>query len=1212
MGQLLKYEEFSHYDYLLRQLIDKEVKSVIGTTPKSNYIRFLTNASSVSFELKGTGSVEVTTPYSDEVYEICEDGTTIEVNTLKSDEVVIAGVENITSVDLSDCNLTDVIFSDNTSIERLKLQNNHLSQLNVRPLKNLRYFHIYNNPIVDDCLVSGFKESDQLADDDLEEMPIVDKDSDSYHRLLDLMDQLDSRLTKSIGSIVLYPWYGLETLVYKADGYHYKAQTYDFTSAPTSATAKVKKGVVCKYPRRLRFVSPYNDNRSNYKSGNFDFGVSPRNTPGEWYTDEPLSEVIYSSSDQEDTHRSLNEVVDGFEFKSGSETSILYAFIRGYGINDPTKNSDVKDQSLDYYQVTRGKTLVRHPLTKYNELRKALEKDITVNKNWFFGSAIQDTEDYQYCPYYFKINGVQDIWESVQKGFGRTWGLHDLTSGNQPDWNHKNIVRFTHFRGNICTAKVPVKFAIGQYDSGQVYRTDYRLPYYSNAQLTGSTKYSGYRWDGRVWSNNRNIDFGHGDHIVSYLLSQGDNLGMWDGNDISFKLFGICPNSMGYILDRGRSNSLPTMFTLDTSRAYIDHSNPAGITASSGTLPYIYRKLTDPTNYLYTTMRTVQETVDGVTTYTAQVTENEQILPSQQFKGCRDIESGSFHLSMKELYEHCDSSSMSWTMSDNSYFRYLNGRFGERRYVAQSSGNSGDGCEASTEDYAYSEVYGPFGDFNALSTYKYHVTSFHASALSPGGHTARFPQSSSAISRIGSSFMDYVTGIGTGCQGYNVATGGLSGKSGTSMSCPISAAMITLAMNLYKLIYPNYLEEPEYGPDKTSSSIVVDTYGRFTGGFGRFSPFMDYVSEHWMSRPENSMTHQMGRGSPNFTVEPSVPFTRQPAKYSCSSTLSLKVGDVGTPFEIPDRYKFRYTVVSTMKKNTSYPAFSFDCVVVNSQSNSSKLMPVVPGTYRIYLCDNVSTYGMLTQHIISDNNFERPEGYSSYGNTYNYYPVTVTAESNPLELISKDFLVPEVGEDSYITVPSDSKRFTIQMKIKFDSSILDDNGAVETSYSPVIFKTDISKMRYSQVKFSGIVVSGTSVNINNSAVGYQIRSTQLRRVIPARVNNIPVSVYTEDEGAELAGSMVSYLGHILTTTRSYVFTFTVKDGSGLMYINGNEVASFEYEGPDLSKTVINGNLLTPKTTSDLKAKVNDNLLVYDRVLNDYEIAYNSAYLLQKE
>jgi hypothetical protein len=62
----------------------------------------------------------------------------------------------------------------------------------------------------------------------------------------------------------------------------------------------------------------------------------------------------------------------------------------------------VNDNTITYYTYKNGGLVNHTSMNRHHTLRKNYESNITLAKNWLFGSAIQYSEDYQYCYYHFR------------------------------------------------------------------------------------------------------------------------------------------------------------------------------------------------------------------------------------------------------------------------------------------------------------------------------------------------------------------------------------------------------------------------------------------------------------------------------------------------------------------------------------------------------------------------------------------------------------------------------------------------------------------------------------------------------------------------------------------------------------------------------------------------------------------------------------------
>ena len=1172
-------------------------KNTYFITSKKNLILNLSGNGYVYFKDNNRNIIKEVLLKNNDITEIKIEGLTKEKNT-----IFLENLEHVSELDVHGNEIEEINFGINSTITTLKLYENKIQNLDITNLLSLQYFHIYTNPIVDNCLNTGFKEErDELG------FPIVNTNSESYQKLSALLNSLPNRAGQALGSIVLYPWYGLETLIYEADGNHYRTPYleieqdgkivnrtgYDFNGIDENGNPKfttsleedtqtkaepLPKGTICKYPRRLRFISP-NGVESNYKENEseIDINQSNRTTPGEWFTDQPLSDVIYNSSDQEDTTRSLKFINNnkGIEYENENEEfSILYAMIKGYDINDATKNSDVSQQKLYYCTFDKQLNKIEHHLTKYNELRKNLEKEISQNgknfKNWFFGSAIQNTEDFNCCGYYFKFHGAHHVWESTQKGFGRVYGIWDYIGGNQPDWNKKNIIRFTHKYGNVADA-----FFYNIYTNNhtfnrkhleKVYRTDARI---KNLNMANNS-----------FEETSVQSFGHGDHIVSYLLSQGENNTIFNNQEINFKLFGMCPNAMAYILDHLRG------------------------------------------------MLIIQKKLNNSIT----VTNNNSVSDNYMTR-----------LSIKELYKYSDSVSVSLSfstteMNTNQYFNYLNGRFGERRYLVQSSGNNGDGSEAITDLYDGYLPFGKYGTFYNQSNLIYHPTSFHASALNPGNTSACFANSSTAIKDLETSFSDYITGIGVACDGYNIEYGIMNYKQGTSMSAPISAGSLLLMMNLYKIVYPDYLDEPRYinNDNSLTENLIFDENGLLNGGYGKFSKFMNYIKNNWCNRPKDQMTHQQGIGAPTFTTTPNPIEIHQKYNY-IQEFNNAEIGKLYNPINSKQEVYYKILKQMNLSQGTLNPSFDFNCAVVHYDENGkyingSKIMPLKEGTYNFVLCDTISSFGDKVNIKVEENQkqWNRPDEYNKYYNTYYFYPqVTFNVNNNNLlnpissQKIDKKFIT--IQNEQYISLSENchSKSFTIQMKINFDFTLFSDvlipnDNTNEYIFNPIIINIDGEQFK-NQIYFDRLLINPITKQINfskeitkeTSIRGRILQKETLLYKIIRDKNNVFNTIIEENEDFDLRRCQLNWIFD-LKNNEDYIFSFVFEKDIYHIYINGTKIASYRTIEANLKNTTIYGNLLTPTGLEHLRHNIDKNLLIYDRALNDYEIAYNSAYLLQQK
>lgn len=1168
----------------------------------------ITNNDTFTVAAIGTGTLKayvgtecVSTVALDDV-----DSKTITVSS-NGDPCYLAIDGEISELDLSNNSINSITFENDEKLARLKIHNNNLSDLDISKLKNLKYLHIYGNPIVDDYLI----------------------DENKYSNLKAVLDKLPSRTDKSLGSVVLYPWYGLETLIYKADGNHYKTPLCDFAEAPTASTEKVAAGTLCKYPRRLRFVSP--ENEAAYSETQCEYGVSARATAGEYYTDEPITEVFYNSDDQEDPHRSLMFVRNGIEYTDEDAAgSILYALVEGYDIEDPTKNSDKSAWNLKYVTYDINGLEVEHVLTKYNKLRKLLEKDTTTAKNWFFGSAIQDTADYKYCQHYFIEAGVQDVWETTQKGFGLTWGLHDNISSCQPDWNHKNIVRYTNFFGNTLDAKI---------------NTDLGAPTVTDSRHTqGLLKQINLADPSDIrWGSDGNYSWGHGDHIISYLTSTGVQQLKYNGTTYKDFLYGTCPNIAIYVLDHASAYyGYSNVFNSDSTAMYITCDTFDNIEPTDLNRWYIYRIPTGNENE-YNTLTTqlvmdqdgnYQKDDNGKYICESIITNNVVITPEDELtmyalttddhgviSACEDY----FDISFKDMFEHCDASSLSWSMSGTSdYLHYLFGRFGERRYVTQSAGNHGDNHPATTDTInGTRSPSSPYGDFSDLSNKKYHSTAFITGAATKALNAADFSESSPDVGCYNFVFSDYMTSFGYGIKGYDNTLGLLSHINGTSMSSPNACGIMLLMMNLYKVINPQYADEPEYtSSDKQTSNLKYDSNNLLSGGYGKFSPFMDYVKNNWMLRPANLMTHQIGLGIPAFTAEKS---TINLSSFNSDIPTSLNVtsGVVTDIAGIRDNQKVTlacHLKDVNAKVTTSARSLPMctNAAIINVDGQPSKIIGLRAGTHTVYLCDNNPAYGDMVSPFESNNNWVYPNGFDTYQNTYNYYPVDlVVADNSELSAIPGYLSLTKTNKANISLPDNKSKKFTIQLKIKFNSDSLCDlseptvsGGFVE--YYFINIGQSILKIVSKLSNNNEVLDSGNGANIQylSRILNSTSTITKYRLTLPNTLTTFNhYDYYTDTHSTNQ--SVYKSENSDITASESHVLTLSSNGNNIYVYLDGACIVADDSFNAieNLNDIKVFSKLLCPQTEQYLLNHLNENILAYDRALSEEEIFKNVAYLL---
>lgn len=303
----------------------------------------------------------------------------------------IEGIENLLTLDVSNQGVGTFFVNSYTSLTKLVIYDNNIIKLDLSNCPELRYLHFHNNPICDEDVYEA--------------------------NLIECVRSLPDRTGKVLGSIVMYPWYGLETLICNDNG------------------------VYRKYPI------------------------------GKW--------------------KDVNDIEVGS--RNFYNNSVTVNFVSGklYGVVD-------ENNAITYFTGTDSGLLEHTAMNRHHLLRKRFESDITLKKNWMFGSAIQYvSEEYKYCHYYFRNIGVQDVWETAEKGFGICIGSIDQFPGKALGWENMNVV--------------------------------------ANINATGANIVP-YDVLGKSWA--------HGDFILSQIVGRGDNV-----------CYGICPNASIFVVDWSGASS---------------------------------------------------------------------------------------------------------------------------------------------------------------------------------------------------------------------------------------------------------------------------------------------------------------------------------------------------------------------------------------------------------------------------------------------------------------------------------------------------------------------------------------------------------------------------------------------------------------------------------------------------------------------------------
>ena len=419
--------------------------------------KFKSNNEEITISVKGKGVVLFNRHIEELDNE--EEIKTFTIQNKNKGYIYIIGIENITMLDLHNNGITDIQFRQiNSSINKLVLYDNNIKELNLVALKGIQFLHIFNNPICDD---------------------------DEYlENLKETIKNLPDRINDSMGSIIIYPWYGLEVLIEQDenDSSYWKFPRQDIPDngeTPVNCNPSFKINTF--QPNQLYGIcsgtKPYADSQGNNYS-------EYRRKNGLFYN----PDIIYYWGNE-----------------------------NGQGIN--------------YAQE----------VNRHHSIRKNLETNWNggcVHKHWVFGSAIQYSNDYEKCYYYFKNSGVQDVWETAEKGFGICVGswdnymtyFYNLNKENPHQYWIKNYKKY-NYKGLL--------------------ECDYEQNTYSYIKSQRDTTAT-------------NLE--HGDCIFVQGAGRGDSI---------TKIFGIIPNATYFLInkqakglgsDTGGSNK-----TVDTVKQWLGY-----------------------------------------------------------------------------------------------------------------------------------------------------------------------------------------------------------------------------------------------------------------------------------------------------------------------------------------------------------------------------------------------------------------------------------------------------------------------------------------------------------------------------------------------------------------------------------------------------------------------------------------------------------------
>lgn len=351
-----------------------------------NAIKFITSKPEVTINFTGSNSLRVYQYESTLIEATIESGIPA---TLRNDSgqpctYFIESIDGVTDLVLSGNEISSFTVLKANTLNKLILNNNNLTSLDLSECKELQFLHMFNNPLCDE--------------------------EEYQNRLVDAISSLPSRKGKAFGSIIFYPWYGLETLIEKVNDNYYK------------------------YP-----YMP--DNKGNYSHESNPYRSWVYNEDGTYkFEDGRLYGVV-----NQGTNTKVKYTVDE---ATGELTKTNVAEGEpGYVIDDSTRDT------IECYSVyENGRLLTQeemkshsrfHSINYHHTVRKGTLEPISLEKNWAFGSAIMyDEDEWAKCPWDFRQNAVADTWETAEKGFGYTIGIVDAFTTVFPGIQYFNIIDY--------------------------------------------------------------------------------------------------------------------------------------------------------------------------------------------------------------------------------------------------------------------------------------------------------------------------------------------------------------------------------------------------------------------------------------------------------------------------------------------------------------------------------------------------------------------------------------------------------------------------------------------------------------------------------------------------------------------------------------------------------------------------------------------------
>lgn len=190
---------------------------------------FETTKKTVNITARGQGKIFVIVENVLYELELDETDKTLTINhNSETNRVYTVVCSDIEALDLHGNKITNFILSPDDKITKLIIYDNNISSFTCPQQSSIQFLHIFNNPICNDS-----------------------------SKLNELFDSLPDRAGKSIGSIVTYPWYGLEKLICIDDNGDYAKYPNTYAFAKLNYVQGALYGLVKEDANGKEYIESY-------------------------------------------------------------------------------------------------------------------------------------------------------------------------------------------------------------------------------------------------------------------------------------------------------------------------------------------------------------------------------------------------------------------------------------------------------------------------------------------------------------------------------------------------------------------------------------------------------------------------------------------------------------------------------------------------------------------------------------------------------------------------------------------------------------------------------------------------------------------------------------------------------------------------------------------------------------------------------------------